>query len=189
MKRVRWAIVAAIAFVAAISFPAIYSFYASPSVTQPISTSGVTNSTTSTTTYASPNQICSGLPSTAIGNVTANPKNSHVYALIIEADPTSPYEGMNGSAYHPNTNWPVITVFQGQEVTIHIVNCPSSHEPHGFAIGFYFGSGIFLSPGQSYTLSFVANTVGRYTVFCNEFCLIHQLMQNGELLVKPMPSS
>lgn len=185
MKRIRWVAVAVIVFVAAISFPALYSLYSSDSgVTQTTGTSSV-----STPIYASPKEICSGLPSSAIGSATANPNATHVYFLIIEVDYPSSYAGINGSYYHVNTSWPVLTVYQGQKVTIHVLNCPSSFEPHGFAIGNYFAGGVTLSPGQSYTVDFVANAVGRYTVFCNVFCAIHQYMQNGELLVKPTPQS
>lgn len=148
------------------------------------STSTVSTSTTSTTSYPTPKEACANLPQTAIGTYTADPNASSVYILIVEADIGSPYEGINGSAFHQNTNWPVITVYQGQKVTMHVVNCPSSPEPHGFAIGHYFPNGVELSPNQQYTLTFVASTKGRFTVFCNVYCAIHQLMQNGELLVK-----
>ena len=181
MKRIRWIVVAAIVFAAAISFPAVYSLYTS--------NSSLTQTTGTTRAYSTPKEICAGLPSSAIGNATANPNATEVYFLIIETDYPSSYAGINGSYYHVDTPWPVLTVYQGQKVTIHVLNCPTSYEPHGFAIGNYFAGGVTLSPGQSYTLNFVANTVGRYTVFCNVFCAIHQEMQNGELLVKPMPSS
>ena len=169
------------------SFPAVYSLYQTSSSGTPYTATSDTT-TTHSPSYGTPAQICSNLPSTAIGNFTASENATRVYILIVEADPTSSYEGINGSYYHPNANWPVITVYQGQEVTIHVLNCPSSYEPHGFAIGYYFAGGVTLSPGQSYNLDFVATTVGRYTVFCNVFCSIHQYMQNGELLVKPSPS-
>lgn len=187
-KRVFLIVVAAVIFVAAISFPATYYTYTSnSSMTQTTGTSGISTSSF-TNTYASTKEICAELPKTAIGSATANPNATHVYFLIIEVDLPSSYAGINGSYYHVGVVWPVLTVYQGQQVTIHVLNCPSSFEPHGFAIGNYFAGGVTLSPGQSYTLNFVANTVGRYTVFCNVFCAIHQFMQNGELLVKPMPS-
>ncbi len=147
-------------------------------------TSGTESNSTSTMSYPTPKEACANLPQTALGIYTADPNASSVYILIVEADIGSSYEGINGSAFHQNTNWPVITVYQGQKVTIHVVNCPSSPEPHGFAIGHYFPNGVELSPNQQYTLSFVASTKGRFTVFCNVYCAIHPLMQNGELLVK-----
>lgn len=194
-KKVRWAIVMAAIFVVVISFPPAYSTHQSVSTTSQHNTSSTNTSTSDTATttvssgqtYPAPKEICSDLPKEAIGNATASPQVSSVDILIVEADIGSSYEGINGSAFHINTNWPVITVYQGQKITVHVVNCPSSPEPHGFAIGNYFASGVTLSPGQSYTFTFVANTVGRFTVFCNVFCAIHQYMQNGELLVKPLP--
>ena len=196
-KKVRWIVVMAVIFIAAITFPVAYAAYQSGSPASQSSTSYGNSSTTitgstssaSSQTYATPKEICSDLPSEAIGNVTASPSASSVSILIVEADIGSSYEGINGSAFHLSVNWPVITVYQSQKITIHVLNCPSSPEPHGFAIGNYFASGVTLSPGQSYTFTFVANTVGRFTVFCNVFCAIHQYMQNGELLVKPMPSA
>lgn len=101
---------------------------------------------------------------------------------IIESDPGNPYEGMNGSAYHLSTSWPVMQVMKGQKVTIHVINCASS-EPHGFAITHYFNQGVALQAGHSYTITFVADQTGTFRVYCNIFCSIHALMQNGELIV------
>ena len=157
----------------------VYEFYPFAS-----SSTGSSTSLTSTTTYPTPKEACANLPNTALGIASSNPNSSVAYFLIVEADIGSSYEGINGSAYHQNTNWPVMTVYQNQTVTIHVVNCPSSPEPHGFAIGHYFPSGVELSPGQSYTLTFIASTKGKFLVFCNVYCSIHYLMQNGELLVK-----
>ena len=152
-------------------------------------TSNTFSSTVSSSmTYETPATVCANLPNPALGIASSDPNSSTAHFLIVEADIGTSYTGINGSYHHIDTNWPVITVYQGQQVTIHVVNCPQSPEPHGFAIGFYFASGVALSPGQSYTFTFVASTIGRFTVFCNIFCAIHQYMQNGELLVKPMPS-
>lgn len=146
---------------------------------------GLAYTATQTTgpTYPSPEQICSILPKTAIGNVTANHNSSHAYILIIEADIGSSYEGINGSAFHQNTRWPVFTVYRGQTVTIHALNCPSSPEPHGLAIGYYYPSGTILKPGQAATFTFVANTSGNFTVFDNIFSAINQFTQNGLMIV------
>ena len=119
----------------------------------------------------------------APGQVNSPPNASSVSMVIIESDPGNLYEGMNGSAYHITDQWPVITVHQGQSVTIHVVNCASS-EPHGFSITHYFDSGVSLSPGQSYTLTFTATQKGTFRVFCNIFCIIHPDMQNGALIVE-----
>ena len=113
------------------------------------------------------------------GNVSSNPSNSNATFLIVDADTGSPFEGMNGSAYHLGTPWPVINVKQNQTVTIRIFNCASS-EPHGFAIAHYFNSGVTLPTGQSYTLNFVADQKGTFVMYCNTFCAIHPYMQDGE---------
>lgn len=117
-----------------------------------------------------------------VSNVSSNPNDSNATFLIVEADTGSPFEGMNGSAYHIGVPWPVINVQQNQTVVIHIFNCASS-EPHGFAITHYFNSGVTLPPGQSYTLTIEADQKGTFTMYCNTFCAIHPYMQNGEIIV------
>ena len=190
-RRSRWMLTSVVVVIAAVLLSAFVFEYYQFSSTRNNSTSNSTAKTgskntrsNSTSSYPSPEEACANLPQNAIGIYTADPNASSVYILIVEADIGSSYEGINGSAFHQNTNWPVITVYQGQKVTMHVVNCPSSPEPHGFAIGHYFPNGVELSPNQQYTLSFVASTKGRFTVFCNVYCAIHPLMQNGELLVK-----
>ena len=114
--------------------------------------------------------------------------------VILESDAES-FEGMNGSYYHtfPSSAgyagynstlqyWPVIQVRQNQTVTVTIMNCASS-EPHGFAIGHYFNGGVTLQAGDSYTFTFVASSVGKFSMYCNIFCSIHPYMQNGLLIV------
>lgn len=109
---------------------------------------------------------------------------SHVYFLIVAADPPSPYAGFNGSYYVPTTQqWPTMNVKAGQVVTIHVINCASS-EPHGFQVQYYDDNTVIVIPvGQSYTVTFTANKVGTYRVYCDIFCSIHPLMQNGALIV------
>ena len=140
------------------------------------------------TTTSSSSTPCSLLSSNlkilAPGIANNTIAGSQASFTIIESDPGSNYEGMNGSAYHVSTQWPVIQVRQGQSVTIHIYNCASS-ESHGFAIIHYFNAGVPVAPGHSYTLTFVANEAGTFRIFCNIFCAIHPLMQNGELIVTP----
>ncbi len=127
---------------------------------------------------------CNSLPTSgsAPGQVNSSANASTVNILIIESDPGTIYEGINGSAYHISIPWPVIIVHQGQKIVIHVINCASS-EPHGFAIAHYFDSGVSLASGQSYTLTFTADQKGTFRVFCSIFCAIHPQMQNGELVV------
>jgi len=111
--------------------------------------------------------------------------------VVVESD-SGGFEGMNGSYYHtfpPNAgynstlqNWPVIQVRQNQTVSITITSCAAS-EPHGFAIGHYFNSGVTLQAGQSYTFVFEASQKGEFNMYCNTFCSIHPYMQNGLLIV------
>lgn len=122
----------------------------------------------------------------------SNTNNSTVYITIFEAD-RGFMAGMNGSYYKsPSTNWPVVVVYQGQTVVIHVENLANeSSEPHGFAIDHYFDSpngqsgaaGVELAPSQSYTVTFVASQTGTFRIYCSVFCAIHPLMQHGELIV------
>ncbi len=127
----------------------------------------------------------------ASGNLTQTQGsgNTTVQFTIYESD-TGPMEGMNGSAYHGTSNWPVIQVHLCQTVTILVKNVNSS-EPHGFAIDHYFDElngasnvpGVELNPGQSFTVQFVADELGTFRMYCSVFCAIHPLMQNGQLIV------
>lgn len=137
--------------------------------------------TPSTTTTRLDCSSLQNLKPPAHENATA-PSTGTVTFLIVEADIGSPMEGINGSAYHLTEAWPVMIVHQGQKVVINVINCASS-EPHGFAISNYFDAGIGLQAGQSHTLTFTANQKGSFRVFCNIFCSIHPLMQNGLLIV------
>ena len=123
----------------------------------------------------------------AVEGVGYGGTGSHAYFLIVEADPGSPYEGINGSAIQESQNlskpWPVMHVLQGQTVSIHVINCASS-ESHGFAIDHYDDKTInAIQPGRSYDVTFVANQRGTFRVYCDIFCAIHVFMQNGELVV------
>jgi len=102
---------------------------------------------------------------------------------IIESDPPDPLAGVNGSYYKPlGTQWPIIRVHQGDTVIITVIN-NDSREIHGFAIAHYDDRGFSLAPGQQHTLTFVANEVGSFRIYCNIFCAIHPYMQNGVLIV------
>jgi nitrous oxide reductase len=89
--------------------------------------------------------------------------------------------GFNGSASHSD-QWPVIRVAKGQAVRIHVVN-QDPVEPHGLAIDHYFVGGTAVTPGKTYDITFNANESGSFRVYCNIFCAIHPLMQNGVLIV------
>lgn len=110
-----------------------------------------------------------------------------VYFTIIESD-SGATEGMNGSAYHLSSVWPVLTVLQGETVVIHLQSVNSS-EPHGFSIFHYFNQGVALEPGASYTVKFVANEPGTFLITCPIFCTIHPLMDHGEFIVEANSTS
>jgi len=118
------------------------------------------------------------------GQPSPSSSNSHVlHFTIIESDPPDPLAGMNGSYYKPlTTQWPIIRVHQGDTVMITVIN-NNSREIHGFAIDHYDDRGFSLAPGQRHTISFVANEIGNFRMYCNVFCAIHPYMQNGELIV------
>ena len=89
--------------------------------------------------------------------------------------------GYNGSVQH-GIPWPIITVHQGDNVTITVIN-DGKVEAHGFAIYQYFPQGFIVGPGESDTFSFTANVSGNFTFYCNVFCTVHQFMV-GELVVE-----
>ena len=98
----------------------------------------VTSNGSTGTTKSSPCSVLSANTSqSAPGTANSSSTSSTADFTIIESDPGTNYEGMNGSAFHLSGNetipWPEIQVYQGQTVVIHVFNCASS-EPHGFAV-------------------------------------------------------
>jgi hypothetical protein len=92
--------------------------------------------------------------------------------------------GYNDSIAHgaPTKSWPIITVHQGQNVTI--VVCNTDVQAHGFQIVHYFvRNEETLVPGQVLKVSFVADQTGTFTIYCDIFCSIHLYMQSGLLNV------
>jgi Cupredoxin-like domain len=102
--------------------------------------------------------------------------------LIIASD-----TGFNDSESHivadPSVPYPVITVPLGSNVTITVCN-QSQVETHGFAILHYFPVGRTLTPGYSFTLTFVAKQAGTFSMYCNVLCPVHEFMLQGELVVQ-----
>jgi FtsP/CotA-like multicopper oxidase with cupredoxin domain len=105
--------------------------------------------------------------------------SSHIQTLnfTIMADDN----GFNGSVQHA-LPWPIITVHQGDNVTITVVN-DGKVEAHGFAIDGYFPQGLIVGPGESDSVTFTANQEGNFTFYCNIFCTVHQYMI-GQLVVE-----
>jgi len=96
--------------------------------------------------------------------------------------------GFNGSVSHDATTnnppWPVVCVTKGTSVTITVRNLDT--QPHGFQITNYFDSRIeTLDAGQAVTVSFIADKVGAFSIYCSIFCSIHIFMLNSQLRVLP----
>ena len=90
--------------------------------------------------------------------------------------------GVPGNSTHP-VYWPMINVTQGQ--TVNITVCNIDFQAHGFQVSHYYDSGIVsIVPGQVIHVSFVANQVGKFQIYCEIFCSIHWAMQSGLLNVR-----
>ncbi len=114
------------------------------------------------------------IPVINISNATGTGINSSssAYFTIVASD-----QGYNQSILHgaPSNPWPVIKVKLGTHISITIIN-NDTIEPHGFAINHYFDRGVAIQPGQSYTVSFVADEAGNFIIYCNIPCSIHVYM-------------
>lgn len=78
-----------------------------------------------------------------------------------------------------------LEVNQGDKVTIHITNIEqTTDELHGFGLNEY-NINIVIDPGETKTVTFVADKPGVFPYYCTNFCsALHQEMQSY-LLVKP----
>jgi nitrous-oxide reductase len=78
-----------------------------------------------------------------------------------------------------------LEVNQGDRVTIHVTNIEqTTDELHGLGINEH-NINIVIDPGETKTISFVADKPGVFPFYCTNFCsALHQEMQ-GYLLVKP----
>jgi nitrous-oxide reductase len=135
------------------------------------------------------------------------------YAQMIKADKIKPVEVYpKEENKHPNAVWDIkdtkversgnnvtvkmiavrstltpfkLEVNQGDKVTIHLTNIEqTTDELHGFGLNEY-NLNIVVDPGETKTVSFVADKPGVFPYYCTNFCsALHQEMQ-GYLLVKP----
>ncbi len=78
-----------------------------------------------------------------------------------------------------------LEVNQGDKVTIYLTNVEqTTDELHGFGLGEY-NLNVIVDPGETKTISFVADKPGVFPYYCTNFCsALHQEMQSY-LLVKP----
>jgi hypothetical protein len=94
--------------------------------------------------------------------------------------------GYNDSVDHvqssPNEPWPVISVNRGDRVNILVCDL-DDYSAHGFAIQHYFDVGVALMPHETYSISFIADEDGTFTMYCTIFCPVHPYMLQGELIV------
>lgn len=78
-----------------------------------------------------------------------------------------------------------IRVRQGDQVTIHITNIEQAHDAtHGFGLSKY-NLNLSLEPGETQTISFVADEPGVFPYYCTEFCSALHLEMTGYMLVEP----
>lgn len=116
-------------------------------------------------------------------------RNDHPYATWSQSDAGIERNGnevtVRMTAVRSRFTPDVIEVNEGDHVTIHVTNIDQEPDiTHGLGISLY-DIAIGVDPGQTKTVSFVADKPGVYTFYCTDFCsALHQEM-SGFLLVKP----
>jgi nitrous-oxide reductase len=79
----------------------------------------------------------------------------------------------------------IVRVKQGETVHIHVTNLEQAMDAtHGFALNSY-GINLSLEPGESDTVTFVADQAGVFPMYCTEFCSALHLEMAGYFLVEP----
>lgn len=77
-----------------------------------------------------------------------------------------------------------MTVHKGDNVKL--VVCNIDTQAHGFQVANYFDSDIeTIAPGQVLAISFNAEKLGTFNMYCSIFCSVHIYMQNAQLRVVP----
>jgi hypothetical protein len=111
--------------------------------------------------------------------VTKSTCNRPAGFILIIAD----ISGFNNSIGHgaPDHPWPVVRVEKGEVVRFLVCNL-DQRQAHGFAISYYFDSGVLIASGEAYRIVFTATKPGTFAIYCNIFCTIHICMQ-GQLIV------
>jgi nitrous-oxide reductase len=90
-----------------------------------------------------------------------------------------------GTVWRSRITPDILEVNHGDEVVWHITNIEKAKDAtHGFVLG---GQDISLSlePGETETISFIADTPGVYPYYCTEFCSALHIEMAGYFLVKP----
>ncbi len=89
------------------------------------------------------------------------------------------------TAIRSHFNPEYIRVREGDNVTIHITSIEQVRDAtHGFGIAKY-NINLSIEPGESQTVSFVADAPGVFPFYCTEFCSALHLEMMGYLLVSP----
>jgi len=123
-----------------------------------------------------------GLGTINCWNRPANVPSTSAYFVVVMAS-KGLTAGFNGSMFHSGP-WPMMNVTLGEGVWIHLVS-NDTIQSHGFAIVTYFNRGLVLGPGECNDVTFTANQLGSFRVYCFVICTVHPAMQNGEVNVSP----
>jgi nitrous-oxide reductase len=79
----------------------------------------------------------------------------------------------------------IIEVEEGDVVSIHLTNLEQAQDQtHGFTVSTYNVHGSW-EPGKTASITFTADRVGAFPVYCTEFCSALHLEMQGYLMVKP----
>jgi heme/copper-type cytochrome/quinol oxidase subunit 2 len=104
------------------------------------------------------------------------------YLIVANLDGYNDSKDHNVGVGNELGSWPVINVNKGANVTITV--CNTDTQDHGFQVRYYYDSKIVgVAPGQSLTISFIADQKGSYAIYCGIFCTVHVYMQSGKLVV------
>jgi nitrous-oxide reductase len=78
----------------------------------------------------------------------------------------------------------IVTAKVGDQVIVHLTNVEQTPDAtHGFAVPTK-NVMVSLDPGESTTVSFVADRAGTYSFYCTEFCSALHLEMQGWLIVE-----
>jgi len=92
--------------------------------------------------------------------------------------------GYNDSIEHgaPVKPWPILDVANGTDVAITV--CNAYADALGFQVAHYLADKVeAIGPGQSMTVSFVADETGTFLIYCSVLSPIHVYLQGGEVNV------
>lgn len=113
------------------------------------------------------------------GNVNQQPEIVHIAMTTFNWGFNTTYiPNFQFGTVHEN---PTITVHKGQRVIIELRTLDITH---GFAIDEY-DIRVYILPGETVTVSFIADKEGTFTYYCNVFCGVGHPHMRGILQVLP----